>query len=61
MSTAGARTFELLLRGGKVVRWEGVTGEDAARRYVDCHRETAVIAWREIVHGLFIGAPRGSW
>ena len=52
------RTFELLLGGGAVVRWEGVTGEDAARRYVDCYRSAVVVAWREIVHGLFIGAPR---
>lgn len=48
--------FELLLQGGKVVSWEGATGEDAARRYVDCHREDKVIAWREARrHGVFPG------
>jgi hypothetical protein len=56
------REFELLLLGDEkspteIVRWSGKDGEDAARRYVDCHRDASVIAWREIAHGLFIGAP----
>lgn len=49
--------FELRLLGGKVVRWEGTSGQDAARRYVDTHREASVIAWRPIRYGLFIGMP----
>lgn len=39
-------TFELKLSGGKVVVWEGKSGEDAAHRYVDMHRDATVIAWR---------------
>lgn len=38
----------------RVVDWHGKTGEDAARRYVDCHREATVVAWREADrHGVF--------
>lgn len=39
------RPFELKLAGGKVVVWEGESGEDAARSYVMSHDAT-VIAWR---------------
>ena len=39
-------TFQLKLAGGKRVVWEGESGEDAALRYVDCHREATVVAWR---------------
>ena len=38
--------FELMLAGGAVVRWPGDSGEDAAIRYVDAHRDAAVTAWR---------------
>lgn len=47
--------FELKLSTGKVVTWEGVSGEDAALRYADFHREATVVAWRHIQHGLFVG------
>ena len=50
-------TFELKLASGKVVTWEGESGEDAAFRYADCHRDVTVVAWRHVRHGLFIG-PR---
>lgn len=39
-------TFQLMLNNRRRVVWEGESGEDAARRYVDCHREATVIAWR---------------
>jgi len=49
--------FELKLATGRVVTWEGESGEDAALRYVDCHQaETVVVAWRHVRHGLFVGA-----
>lgn len=64
-------TFELLLQGRQgYVTWEGATGRDAARRYVDSHRDAVVIAWRHVRHGLFYGpkpiidgtdAPRLPW
>lgn len=38
--------YELKLANGKTVVWEGTSGEDAARRYVDCRQEDAVIATR---------------
>lgn len=45
--------FDLKLADGQVVTWQGSTGEDAARRYVDAHRDAAVIAWRNADrHGL---------
>lgn len=48
-------SFELKLAGGKVVTWEGESGEDAAHRYVDCHREATVVAWRTTPRkGLFV-------
>ncbi len=47
-------TFELKLSNGKRATWEGESGEDAARRYVDCHRDAVVIAYRNANHhGLF--------
>lgn len=48
-------TYELKLASGKVVKWEGKDGVDAAKRYVDCNREAVVIAWRYPPHGLSIG------
>jgi hypothetical protein len=48
-------TYELLLQGGKVVKWDGSDGKNAAERYVDCHREAAVVAWREPRYGFFPG------
>lgn len=40
------REYELLANG-KTVKWVGTDGIDAAKRYVDCHREATVTAWRE--------------
>jgi len=40
-------TFELLLVGGAVVRWDGRSGEDAAQAYVAGHPGVAVVAWRQ--------------
>lgn len=48
-------TFELKLADRRVVVWEGEDGIDAARRYVDCHRDATVIAFRKVNHhGLFV-------
>ncbi|KKL19121.1 hypothetical protein LCGC14_2468680 [marine sediment metagenome] len=41
------REYELKLAKGKAVKWNGTDGVDAAKRYVDCHREATVTAWRE--------------
>lgn len=49
--------FELKLSTGEVVTWDGRDGVDASERYVDVHRDAAVLAWREPRHGLFIGGP----
>lgn len=38
-------TFDLRLSTGRVVVWEGASGEDAARAYVASHGAT-VVAWR---------------
>jgi hypothetical protein len=39
--------FELKLVGNqRTVHWTGTSGEDAARRYVDAHRDATVIAYR---------------
>lgn len=47
--------FELMLGNGKVVTWQGTSGEDAAARYVDAHRDMSVIAWRNADrHGLSV-------
>ena len=40
------KQYELKLANGKTVVWEGTDAENAAQRYVDCHREAAVIATR---------------
>ena len=48
-------TFELKLADRRIVVWEGNDGPDAVRRYVDCHRDATVIAWRNVnQHGLFV-------
>lgn len=39
---------------GKTVQWPGEDGEDAARRYVDCHRGVTIVASKPIRHGLFV-------
>ncbi|KKL20172.1 hypothetical protein LCGC14_2458130 [marine sediment metagenome] len=52
--------FELKLAGGKVVTFEGQTGEEAVARCRDLHCESQVIAWRPIVHGFFLYSPRVS-
>jgi hypothetical protein len=50
-----ALMFELKLATGKIARWPGRDGPDAARRYVDCHRDAVVVAWRPADrHGLFV-------
>ncbi len=49
--------YELKLASGKVVKWTGDTGENAAKRYVDMHRDCSVIAWREVRRGLFLYNP----
>lgn len=50
------REWELKLATGQVVVWSGISGPDAAQRYVDCHREAAVVATRSYPrYGLFIG------
>lgn len=41
------RTYQLKLATGKVVTWVGRDGENAARRYVDAHRDAVVVATRE--------------
>lgn len=38
--------FELKLANGRTARWTGSSGPDAARRYVDVHRDAAVVATR---------------
>ena len=50
--------YELKLKSDKIVRWVGKDGKDAARRYVDSHREETVIAWRNVRYGLAIGLQR---
>lgn len=38
--------YQLLLDDGTVARHSGSTPEDAARRYVDTHRDATVVATR---------------
>ena len=45
--------YELKLSNGQIVSWAGNSGESAAMRYVDMFRDTTVIAWRPIQHGVF--------
>jgi hypothetical protein len=51
------RDYQLKLATGQVVTWQGSSEIDAAKRYVDCHRDAVVVATRPVRHGLFIGAP----
>jgi len=50
-------TYELRLSDGERVTWTGFSGTDAARRYVDAHRGTSVIAWRTPRVALTVGIP----
>ena len=48
--------YDLKLKSGEVVQWEGKSGEDAARRYVDTHKGAVVVATRPYNHhGLVLG------
>jgi hypothetical protein len=49
--------YELKLATGQTARWEGASGEDAARRYADAHQAT-VVAWREPRAQLLVGGPQ---
>lgn len=50
--------YQLRLSDGATVEWEGVDGEDAARRYVDAHRTAVVVAYRDADrYGIFPGLP----
>lgn len=40
------RKYDLKLADGGTAEWTGTSGEDAARRYVDCFRDATVIATR---------------
>ena len=51
--------FELMLEGGKRVIWEGKNWQDAIARYLDCHPNQTVIAWRITPqHGIFVGTHK---
>ena len=54
------RRYDLKLKSGKVVQWNGTDAVDAAIRYVDCFRDAVVVATREADHhGLHVlGAGR---
>jgi hypothetical protein len=51
-------TYELKLGSGAVVRWPGTSGENAAERYADAHRDATVIAWRTPRVQLLVGGPK---
>lgn len=56
--------FELKLATGKRAHWTGSDGMDAARRYVDAHRDVTVVAWRydrrpQVRVGIPVEADRG--
>jgi len=53
------REFELKLATGKIVKWTGKTGVNAAHNYVDCVQDATVVAWREIQYGIFPYPPQG--
>jgi hypothetical protein len=42
------KRFELLLSDNRVVTWTGSDGVSASVRYVDCHRDATVVAWRDV-------------
>ena len=47
--------YELKLDDGTVVTWVGRDPEDAARRYVDAHRGTTVVATRRPRTDIVVG------
>ena len=48
--------WDLKLKSGKWVTWNGRTATEAAERYVDCHREDVVVAYREANYGIGVFA-----
>lgn len=49
-------TFQLKLKSGTRLLWDGRDGETASRDYELSHPGTVVVAWRSHPrHGLFIG------
>jgi len=51
------REYELKIQHNQTVRAVGWDGRDAARRYVDSHREAIVFATKPVVHGIFVRIP----
>ena len=41
------RSFELKVKGGQNVVWDGLDGPDAAQRYAQSHPGATVLAWRD--------------
>lgn len=39
----------------KTITWEGKDGMEACIRYADAFRGSAVVAWRDVRHGIFPG------
>ena len=52
------QTFELKLASSRTVKWEGASGEHAAKRYVAMFPNETVIAWRHPKFELRIGMIR---
>ncbi len=48
--------FELKLATGKVVVWPGKGAVNAAHRYVDCHTDAEVVAWRARTTNILVHA-----
>lgn len=48
--------YELKLKGGKKVVWDGKDGVDASWRYAEAHPGVTIIAWRNYPRtGIFAG------
>ena len=54
------KVFELKLSSGEIVTWQGETGTDAAKRYVDTFPSKSVVAWRVPPIGLRVGLRSGN-
>ena len=52
------KIFELKTSNGKKVTWNGKNGLDACKRYVDCHPNETIVAWRHPKNTIAFGLKK---
>lgn len=47
--------LKVIINGKPILKtWVGKDGSDSCKRYLDCHPDHTITAWREMPYGVFI-------